>query len=67
MSVTVADLLCSKSNKALKVRRVNLLKQTETFEYLVSAMNAKDGCEDDVNSSIKAGWRKWKDLNRSFV
>ena len=59
-------MVCAKTNETLMIRDRTghkLLKQTETtFKYLGSAMNAKGGCEQDVNNSIKTAWQKWKDL-----
>src|SRR6218665_2260301 len=52
-------MVCAKTNETLMIRDTgHLLKQTETFKYLGSVMNAKGGCEQDV----KAAWQKWKDL-----
>ena len=57
-------MVCSKTDETLMVRdrAGNVLKQTETFKYLGSVMNAKGGCEHDVKNRIKAAWQKWKDL-----
>jgi len=44
-------------------RTGRLLKQTETFKYLGSVMNAKGGCEHNVKNRIKVDWLKWKDLS----
>ena len=39
-------------------RTGHLLKQTETFKYLGSVMNAKGGCEQDVKNRIKGACEK---------
>jgi len=56
-------MICAKTNETLMIRDRTgyLLKQTETFKYLGSVMNAKGGYEDDVENRIKAGWLKWID------
>ena len=43
-------------------RNGRLLRQTETFKYLGSAMNANGGSEQDVKNKIKVAWQKWTDL-----
>ena len=43
------------------------LKQTETFKYLGSVMNAKGGCEQNVKNRIKAAWQKWQDIHVAGV
>ena len=39
-----------------------ILKQTKTFKYLGSAMNAQGGCEQNVKNRFKGAWQKWKVL-----
>src|SRR6218665_2868917 len=57
-------MVCAKTNEMLMIRdrTGHLLKQTETFKYLGSVMNATGGCEQDVKNRIKAASQKWKDL-----
>src|SRR3984885_572296 len=38
------------------------LKQTDTFKYLGSLMNAQGGCEHDIRNRIKIAWQKWREL-----
>ena len=52
-------MLCAKTNEILMIRdrTGHLLKQTETFKYLESVMNATGSCEQDVKNRIKAAWQ----------
>src|SRR5688572_6520992 len=55
-------MVCSKTHEKRMVKDIaeNVVKQTETFKYLGSAINAKRGCEQDVRSRIKTAGQKWR-------
>ena len=58
-------MVCSKTDDPVVIvdSRGQALKQVEVFKYLGSMINAKGGCEQDINNRIKAAWQKWRDLS----
>jgi len=58
-------MVCAEDDETLIISdsNGNALMQIETFKYMGSVVNAKDGCEEDVMHIIKAAWQKWKELS----
>jgi hypothetical protein len=57
-------MVCSKTAEAVRImdNTGKELKQTETFKYLGSTMNAQGGCEVDIRNRIRLAWQKWREL-----
>jgi len=51
----------------IRVMTGHLLKQTKTFKYLGSVMNAKGDCEQDVKNRIQGSFAKVERPSRCFV